>query len=308
MDTLDDWPSIARRMVIITTAGQLGSAKQAAQYVTSNVGSGVGTINPLAFASVASDLDNLVYEPLDSYLYGAVAHARSLYGSGLSDAEIMKSGSDRLALLVRSQVADAARNAIGALIASTPRAHFYRVIQPPCCMRCALLRDQTFAWNSTFRRHPRCDCMQGPILSEDQAKFSHVEPGDVTDLTIAQRKAIADGADMNQVINAKRAGAVQRVDIGGRMVKITTEGTTKRSWNAYVQKEIARQKGEDLKYTTEQVGRRGAVASYTVSRVKPRLTPEAIYQFAGTREEAVRLLARNGYIVGDLNDVLRLAS
>ena len=75
-----------------------------------------------------------------------------------------------------------------------------------------------------------------------------------------------------------------------------------------MQREIARQRGEDLAYTTTQVGRRGAVKNYTASRLKPRLTPEAIYQYSTTREEAIRLLARNGYISGSLKDVARLAT
>ena len=38
-----------------------------------------------------------------------------------------------------------------------------------------------------------------------------------------------------------------------------------------------------------------------------RLTPEDVYRIAQSREEAVRLLARNGYVVGDAQTVARLA-
>lgn len=306
LDSADDWPKIATRVAALTTLAQRDSASAAAAFAQDSIGAGVGTLDPRMFSGAAVDLNNLVCLPLDSYLVGAVVHTRSLYGSGMTDSETLQAGESHLRGLVRTQVADAARNALGTAIASTPKAYFYRVVQPPCCQRCAVLRDVTFAWNSAFSRHKNCDCMAGPVLSEEQAKFSRVEPSDVRDLTIAQREAIADGADMNQVINAQRG--VKVTEVGGKRVKLTTEGTTKRSWNAYVQKELARQRGEDLALTTQQVGRRGAVANYTVSRVKPRLTPEAIYQFATTREEAVRLLARNGYIVGDLETVARLAA
>lgn len=305
LDTADGWPSIASRVATITTGAQLASARAALAFAGDSIGPGVGTVEPQAFAGVAADMDNLVYLPLDSYLYGATVHARSLYGTG-SDQEIMRAGEDRLRLLVRSQVADAARNALGTAIASTPKAHYYRVIQPPCCQRCAVLRNVTFAWNSAFSRHARCDCMAGPLLSSEQAQYSHIEPDDVRDLTRAQRTAIADGADMNQVINAQRG--IKVVKVAGGQVKLTTEGTTKRGWYAHVQKELAAQRRETLTWTTQNVGRRGAVKNYTVSRLQPRLTPEAIYQFSTTREEAVRLLARNGYIVGDLKDIARLAA
>lgn len=301
-----DWPQIATRVALLTINGQLDSAAAGVQYAREALGDGVGQIAPGALAGAATDVDALVYRPLGSYLEGAAVAARSLYGSGLTDVQVMKAGEDQLRLLVRTQVAEAARMAIGLAVATTPKARYYRMVQPPCCQRCALLRDSIFAWNSAFSRHPRCDCMLGPVLTESQAKFAQVDPPDVTDLSAAQRLAIADGADMNQVINAQRGLKLEKV--AGRMVKLTTEGTTKRGWYAYVQRELAAQRGELVQYTTEQVGRRGAVSNYTVSRVKPRLTPEAIYQFSSTREEAIRLLARNGYIVGDLKDVARLAA
>ena len=42
-------------------------------------------------------------------------------------------------------------------------------------------------------------------------------------------------------------------------------------------------------------------------RTGPRPTPEAIYKFAPSREEAIKLLAANGYIVADLSKVARMA-
>ena len=59
--------------------------------------------------------------------------------------------------------------------------------------------------------------------------------------------------------------------------------------------------------TATSAGRRGYVKNYVVRRTGPRPTPEAIYKFASSREEAVRLLAANGYIVADLSKVARMA-
>ena len=88
---------------------------------------------------------------------------------------------------------------------------------------------------------------------------------------------------------------------------MTSEGTTRQGWASYVEREVAKQRGEIAKETATSVGPRGFVDNYVVRRTAPRLTPEAIYRVSATREEAVRLLAKNGYIVGPLEDVARLA-
>lgn len=74
-------------------------------------------------------------------------------------------------------------------------------------------------------------------------------------------KAIRDGADPGQVVNARRGMAVS----AGRTV--TTEGTSRRG------------------FARSRLG--GAV----------RLMPEQIYRDASSREEAVRLLRLHGYLV-----------
>ena len=97
-----------------------------------------------------------------------------------------------------------------------------------------------------------------------------------TDLTEAQRMALDDGADLSQVVNAYRRAAR---DKSGRVIEgarermgFTSEGTTPRGWASYV----ARADGHS----------------------GPRPTPELIYRNARTRDEAVDLLHRFGYVVG----------
>lgn len=53
----------------------------------------------------------------------------------------------------------------------------------------------------------------------------------------------------------------------------------------------------------------GKTTTYGTRRRKraARLTPKAIYAQAKTREEAVQLLAKNGYIIGNARDVAKLA-
>jgi hypothetical protein len=148
-----------------------------------------------------------------------------------------------------------------------------------------------------------CDCTHVPTIEGKAADGYEwfIGPEDVKDLTVAQRKAIADGGDFSQVINAHRA------ESRSANLMTTSEGTTRQGWASYMKREIAKQRGEIAKETVTSVGPRGFIDNYVVRRTAPRLTPEAIYRVSATREEAVRLLAKNGYIVGPIKDVARLA-
>ena len=136
------------------------------------------------------------------------------------------------------------------------------MVSAPCCQRCAVLAGKFFKWNDGFLRHPRCDCRHIPAKDSDwQGRTSEVGPDQIRDLTQAQRQAIADGADQNQVINAHRRGARSADGMS------TSEGTTRRGFAGQ------RRPGQQ------------------------RMTPEAIYRTSATREEAIEKLRANGYIL-----------
>lgn len=304
MASLDDWPSIAPRVALLTAAGQAATARRAAEWTGETLADlgapqAVATVNPQAFVGIASD-----GRPLDSLLYSSVVHARNTYADPVQQ---LASGREWLGMLSRTMVADAGRGAASVAITATPRAGYVRAVQPPCCQACAVLAGRTYGWGVAFERHPSCDCVHvaryGDLVTDDYTYDP--QPGDIHDLTAGQRKALEDGGDISQVINAYRGlTPSQRAK-----TFTTTEGTTKRGWYAYVMREAARQRGEVVAFTNAtSTGRRGAVANYTVRRTAPRLTPDAIYRVAENREEAVRLLARNGYLSGSLRDVARLAN
>ena len=108
---------------------------------------------------------------------------------------------------------------------------------------------------------------------------------------------------MSAVINADRGRS--------RNGMTTSEGTSKRGWNAYVRRAIDREQGLATDYTTTGHRSQGYVKNYPVRRVtKQRLTPEAIYRLVGDdREAAIRHLAANGYLVGGRSpsEVARIA-
>lgn len=182
-------------------------------------------------------------------------------------------------LMVATQVQDAARVAAGVAIATRPEVTGYvRMLNPPSCSRCVILAGKWFRWNTGFERHPKCDCRHIPA-AEDTADELRTDPrGYFESLSPEQQanvfgkaaaQAIRDGADLAQVVNARRGMSV--ASIGGRRVLITSEGTTRRGL-----------------YGSSRRGR-------------PRLMPEQIYAITGDdRAEALRLLEANGYILGSL--------
>lgn len=186
--------------------------------------------------------------------------------------------------MVMSLVADAARAAESVSIASRPRVGYVRYVSPPCCSRCAILAGRFYRWSSGFRRHPGCDCTHlattDPRSEFLQNPHDLVDKGLVTGISKADQKALADGADLNQLVNFKN-GSIRRLNFGpGRTVTVTDAGTTSRG--------IAGARLGDLQAVE---GSRYRVSS------RLRLTPDAIYRAAsGDRATALRLLKLHGYI------------
>lgn len=205
MASLDDWPSIAQRVTLLTAAGQAAAARRAVEWTGSALADlrapeAVATVNPGAFAGVASD-----GRPLDSLLYSSVVHARNAYAD---PALQMESGRKWVSMLAKTMVADAGRGAAQVAITATPTAGWVRMVNPPCCQRCAVLAGKTFRHNEGFDRHPSCDCVHVPRVGGDvpAGVVSEVPIDQIRDLTEGQRKALEDGGDLSQVVNAYRKG------------------------------------------------------------------------------------------------------
>lgn len=186
---------------------------------------------------------------------------------------------DRIDRMVLSEITNAGRDAAGVEIAAEPLwTNYVRVLRPPSCPRCAILAGRIYRDNEGFLRHPECDCEHWPVTSWEEAHdeglvFSAQDAfnkGQIRGLSQADARAIRDGADISQVVNA--AQGMYTTSIFGRDgIKATTAGTTKQSaWR----------------------------------RLNPdrpiRLRPESIYHLAdGDREEEIRLLKLYGLIRPD---------
>lgn len=268
-----DWERRVHRVAALVAAGQLEAARQADAYLAQLLidAEPVGRVSPEALAGVASDGRDLT----DLLMYPLWACLRALT-KGASVLAAVASGSALLDLLARTMVADAGRAADLVAMAARPAITSYvRVVELPACARCIVLAGREYGLSTGFQRHPRCDCTMEPVTRNYKPDI--VDPRDVFDsMTHAQRrkafgesgtKAIEAGADVAQVVNARRG--MTTATRYGRNVRATTEGQTKRG-------------------LTRNRRPKGA----------PRLMPEEIMRIAGgNREEAIRLLTRNGYIV-----------
>lgn len=266
-DDLDSsWARIVATLVSIVTDGQVGAAKAGAAYVPLALGvagyeePAAGSVSASRLAGIASD-----GRPLDSLLFSSVIHAKAAIGRGETVQQALSVGRAWLSVNINTQVADAGRGGAGVAIAARPRVEYERLVSPPCCQRCAVLAGKRFTWNRGFLRHPKCRCRHFPVSETDRTRYTgDIQADQVRDLTEAQRKAIGDGADLNQVINAHRKGARSA---GGLW---TSEGTTRHG------------------LAGQRAGQR---------RGQKRFTPEGIYRVSNTREEAVRRLRDNGYLL-----------
>ena len=207
-----------------------------------------------------------------------------------------------LATATQTAISDAARMAILTHLAARPATTWVRVVRPPRCARCAILAGKKGASRMKFLRHPGCDCTAIPVseATSDMHKLFHFDAKEYFDslapeqqakvFTKAGARAIRDGADINQVVNARR-GMTTITSAGGRRRLITTEGTTKRGWAS--------------EYLREQYGASLQKAGGRYRRVSvARLMPEEIYRIAGAdRDLALSLLHKNGFLTDATPDL-----
>jgi len=281
-------------LVQILSVGQVRAVDGTDEYVSGTLDE-LGTpvdsefdVAPESFSGVASD-----GRSLDGLLYGAVVAAgKQVETKGPSAAWGM--GLQALQVYMQTQLADASRVATKVAVAARPNTGYVRMLNPPSCSRCAVLAGRWYRWNAAFRRHPGCDCRMVASLA-DAASDITVDPVKYFDslsvaeqnktFTMAGADAIRSGADMGQVVNVRRGatgldsaagstGALQTQDVYGQQLFTSTEGVTKRG----VAGKVIRARGRD-------------------PRTTPRLMPESIMELAESREDALRLLRLNGYIL-----------
>lgn len=232
--SVGDWRTVLPGVTGLAAAGRVSAARSSGHAAGLLLGSDAAVVST-AWGTSASD-----GRPLVSLLYSAVVRGRSLYGSGLSDAQIVKVSGDWLSVLVRGQVMDAGRSASAVVTAATDGAGWVRYVSPPCCQRCAVLAGKWFRWNEGFARHPGCDCTHSPAKGRVPAGYTPTIADDqIRDLTEAQKIALDEGADRNRVLNAYRRAnsSAERLrmattkELAHGRVRLTPEGIIARAKN-----------------------------------------------------------------------------
>lgn len=237
-------------------------------------------VDPSSLAGVSSRGASL-----GAALYSAIPHTKDLIAGGMPERQALARGREVLQMSAAAQVADAGRTAAGLDTFARPRVGYVRMLNPPSCSRCSVLAGRFYRNNEGFRRHPRCDCVHVPTTRTEAAEseglvhdpYAYFESlsESAQDKTFgkAQAQAIRDGADLFQVVNARRGMSYAGVSADGtrRGQKVvsdfTREGTTRRAlWGG------ANPKGK-------------------------RLTPDAIYAQGLPREATLDLLAKHGYLL-----------
>lgn len=298
-----------------TYAEQYASVVEQAQYLAAEAS--------IAVTDVALDLQNYEQEPdlhADPESFAGVtgsgmpimglAYAQALKVAEAVDAgapvtelaQVWQNAGMMLAVATQTAISDASRLARLTHLEARPGTSWIRIVRPPCCARCAILAGKRGGKRMDFKRHPGCDCDAIPIseATSDTHKLWYFDSKDYFDslnteqqnkiFTKAGAQAIRDGADINQVVNARR-GMTTAWGGFSRKRLVTTEGTTKRGWAS--------------EYLREQYGARMQKSGgrYRRSSVN-RLMPEEIYRIAGDdRDLALSLLHKNGYLTDATPDL-----
>ncbi|QDQ12474.1 hypothetical protein [Streptomyces spectabilis] len=279
-----------RQILAAVMAGQLTAAEGAQVFVGASmaaqgaVAAPLGGLDSAALVGIASD-----GRPLASLLQlPAITTARSLAAGESAELAAVR-GLTQMAMMAATQIADTSRAATSVAMAAHPRCISYvRVVRLPACARCIILSGRQYSYSTGFKRHPRCDCGMQPMTDEEwragdspEDLFRKMSPEEQRKrLGPAGVKALEAGADLGQVINARRGMATAATGRGP--MKVTTEGTTKRGI-------AAKAMGTEFEKVPGKRYERATTA---------RLMPETIFKLAGdNREHQIAMLKRYGYIV-----------
>jgi len=268
------WSLIGTTLTAISNRAQTNVARGAAAFIPAvleETGQSAATserIDTRPLIGAAGD-----GRPLESLLYGSVTTAKTAIADGSTVAQALTAGGQFLTLSLGTALSDTGRHAESLAMGVRPVSGYVRMLTPPSCSRCVILAGQWYRKSQGFARHPGCDCRHIPA-SESVAGDMTVSPLDYFDslspdeqartFTAAGAEAIRNGADIHQVVNARRGVSVAQV--GGRKSLVTTSGTSKR----------------------------GLYGSRV--RGKARLMPETIARIATSKEDYLRLLRANAYI------------
>lgn len=287
------WLGLLASVVTVVAAGQLAAAQGSEPWLQRLLGD-----DPDQAPSDRLDPASLVGvdgsgRPLAGVLMAPVWSALRMVTAGAPIVDAMARGQLLLDLVVRTAVADTGRAADSVAMISRPAVTSYiRVVEGGACSRCLVLAGREYGISTGFQRHPNCHCGMEPVTREHRP--APVSPEQLVERMSPEEqrrtfgeagaRAIAEGADIAQVVNARRGMATATVF--GRRIQATTEGTVR---------------GEFRRQEFRRLQAEGAIPrSQSIRGFRPpeaRLMPEEIIRLTdGDRDRAVRLLRQHGYL------------
>ncbi|MEW1754695.1 hypothetical protein [Streptomyces angustmyceticus] len=279
-----------RAILDAVIAGQLTAAQGAQTFVATAMAARnasaplAAELAPGSLAGVASD-----GRPLTTLLFNPAITTYTALATGADPQTALLSGMTQMARLVATQISDTSRAATSvAMVTHRKCIAYVRVVKLPACGRCIILAGKQYSYSTGFQRHPKCDCGMDPIdvekwgdVPSPEDLVAQMSPEDQRKrLGAAAVDALAKGADLAQVVNARRG--MQTMTAYGKKVQATTEGTSVRG---VAGKRMAADAGAD-KVRGER---------YRIART-PRLMPEEILRLADSRDHQLTLLRKHGYI------------
>lgn len=290
------WLGLAGNVLSIVMGGQLAAAQQTGPWLSALLG--VDEDRPDADSVVARAFTGVdgAGRPLVDVLRAPIWTVLRLVTQGRPIAQAMAAGQGLLDAIVTTAVADAGRAADQVAMTAKPAVTGYiRVVEGGACKRCIILAGAEYHTDKAFLRHPRCHCGMEPVTRVHRPRPASPKEL-VAQMSDAQKrktfgeagaKALDEGADLGQLVNARRG--MQTAMVFGRKLQITTEGTTRRGFAA---RRLAAEKG----FAKAPGTRDGQATAPRLRSKTPRLMPEEIFRVADDRTHAVRLLRLHGFI------------
>lgn len=296
------WARIAPRLLAVTDLAQERVSTGALTYIPAvledtgqtRAVDAVAVVRSAPLVGVAGD-----GRPVESLLYGAVTHAKERVAAGLSTAQSLQSAQSWLSMTTGTLLSDTARQGESLGMGVRTVSGYVRMLTPPSCSRCVVLAGRFYRKNAGFQRHPGCDCrhipaseaVAGDLTVEPRAYFdSLTEAEQDKAFTKAGAEAIRAGADVGQVVNARRGMYTAQGQL------LTREGTTSRGRAFQALRDGGTTQGlAGTAVRNTRTGRQMRVITETRA-TRARLMPETIARVATDRDDYLRLLRANGYL------------
>lgn len=210
----EGWARVGPQVLRIMRQSQLTLAQAAAEFIptvldeTGQNPDLVAGIVPEAFVGANGD-----GRDLGTALTMSTIVSKAAVGAGAEVPAALEKGGNWLTKAAGTALSDAGRAVEQAATAASTSTGYVRMLTPPSCGRCVALAGRWYRWNADFDRHINCDCrgipaseaVAGDISVDPYEYFNSLSPEQqVKQFGRNEAEAIREGADLFQVVNARR--------------------------------------------------------------------------------------------------------